>query len=53
MRGWLETIGLATRPPDYMHLEPMALAAKLEGNLAADPNPEPERVALEIYEDLW
>lgn len=53
MRQWLERINLATRPPDSVRLDPSALVSKIEGNLSADPIPDPERAALDIYKELW
>lgn len=53
MKAWLEGIGLATRPPADVCLDPAVLIEKIEGNLEADPIPEPRKAALEIYKELW
>ena len=51
MRGWLESLGLSTRPP--RQLDPAMLADRVTGNLAADPIPEPESVLEALYAEVF
>lgn len=53
MRGWLEGIGLNTRPPADLRVEPSLAMRRLRGDLTVDPIPDPEQAALAIYEEVW
>lgn len=51
MRQWLERMGLSTQPSEK--LEPTKLASEVQGNIRADPLPQPEQYLVRMYEEIF